>query len=282
MPKGFTYSVLQYKHNLVLGERINIGILFHFSIDNTFEFVSGNAHRVKSIYPDFNNSLFNSFFKAIDGNLKSKIDLFNSEYDGVNFESFIHKNIFSKDASGLVFAKPVSVPLFSADKEVIIKEYSKLLLPGINTEKHTTFRHNESYLVRRFSEYIINENSEIEKKLKKNIKVKTKYLSLNFNLGWDLNKKNYLKPISFDLTEPKAIQTKAASYYGFISQLNELSSSNKHQFHFLIAKPQDKSFYSDFENAYDFLYSVKKQNRFIFENEIKDFSDELVLKFSTN
>jgi hypothetical protein len=282
MSNDFTYSILQYKHNLVLGENINIGVLFYFSKDNSFEFVSGDISRAKAIYLDFDTALYNSYFKVINQNLLRKIDLFYNEYDGKNLSSFIHKNIFSKDASGLVFSEPIQVPNVFKDKETAINEYSRLLLPGVNTEKPIKTRHSESYLVRKFSNYIFNDNTELEKRVKKNVKIKTKFLDLNFNFSWDNDIKNYLKPISFDLTEPTLFQTKAASYYGILSQLNELQRKNDFQFNFIIARPQDKTYANEFENALDFLSSVKNKNNFIYENQLEEYSNELISKLSSN
>jgi hypothetical protein len=61
MSNYFTYSVLQYKHSLALGEILNVGILFYFPDDGCFEFINGDGSRVKSVYPDFDNSLFNGY-----------------------------------------------------------------------------------------------------------------------------------------------------------------------------------------------------------------------------
>ncbi len=62
MSNYFIYSVLQYKHSLALGEILNVGILFYFPADVKFEFVTCDATRAKLIYPDFNNSLYGSYF----------------------------------------------------------------------------------------------------------------------------------------------------------------------------------------------------------------------------
>lgn len=53
MVKQLTYNILQYKHSQLPGEALNVGILFFFGPEETPHFVTGNFHRVKAAYADF-------------------------------------------------------------------------------------------------------------------------------------------------------------------------------------------------------------------------------------
>src|ERR1035437_8388407 len=106
MSNYFTSSVLQYKHSLVLGEVLNVSMLFYFHEENRFEFVKGDGYRAKAIYPDFDNSLFNGYIRNITTRVKDHVDLFNLKSDKPDFASYIHQFIFAEDAAGLVFSNP--------------------------------------------------------------------------------------------------------------------------------------------------------------------------------
>ena len=64
MNKVLTYSILQYKHSLLLGEAINIGVLFYFPEENHLEFAYGTSTRARAIYEDFDTTLFNSLISG--------------------------------------------------------------------------------------------------------------------------------------------------------------------------------------------------------------------------
>jgi len=276
MNNYFIYSILQYKHNLALGEYLNVGILFCFPENNTFEFVSGDATRAKAIYPDFNTPLFNSYFKAIDKKLKKHIDLFSGQPGNSDFAAYIHKNILAEDAAGLIFREPVQVKNVFSDQSKAIEEYSKILLPGINVSKPKIEKHNDSYIIKTFTNYILGQNKLIDDKLSKNVSLKTSHFNIKFDLSWKNSTKNYLKPISFDFSEESAIQNKAAIFYSYITELNNLNSSKKYRFDFLIAKPQESSFLSAYDNAVDLLDSAKGNKQLIIEDQIENYSQEVI------
>jgi hypothetical protein len=136
MPTPFTYSILQYRHSLVLGEAINVGILFQFPDEEKFEFVSGNAYRLKAIYPDFDQSVYNYLIKSIEKKLKQdNSDLFKFSNSKSNLKEYIHTSLLSEDASVLQFREPIKVlsnkDNFGQDDRIekIVDEFSKLLLP---------------------------------------------------------------------------------------------------------------------------------------------------------
>lgn len=134
MSKYFIYSVLQYKHSLSLKEILNVGVLFYFPEEQKIEFVSGGFSRVKGAYPMVNTHLLKSYIKEIEIKLTQQIDLFFNSPSKDDFLSYIHKHIFAIAGSGLVFANPESVQ-WDFPSDLAIREYSKLLLPGINTTK---------------------------------------------------------------------------------------------------------------------------------------------------
>lgn len=271
MTKQFTYSILQYKHNLILGEVLNVGILFYFPLENKFEFVKGDGYRAKSIYPDFDNSVFNTYLKTITNKVKHHVDLFNEHFDKGDFSKYIHQHILAEDASGLIFKEPVSISNNYIDISYAIEEYSKLLLPGIITDKPSVIKHNENFILRTFSGYIFEKNKELEKKFTKNEVVKTKHFTIKFDLSWNKGTHNLIKPLSFDLSDEISIQHKAAIIYSQLVDLAEYAKNKNARFDILIARPQH-GLTREFANAIDFIDSVKINKNLITDDNWESYS----------
>lgn len=281
MNKYIIYSILQYKHNLSLGEILNVGILFYFPEEKQFEFSHGDATRLKAVYPDFNSSLFSAYIRNIKDNIKNAIDLFAGYPLNNDFTDFIHKKILAVDAAGLVFSEPNQAINVFKDRETTVSEFAKLFLPGIDVEGPTRIRHNEEYLVRKFKRYF--ENDKIEKHLTKDEIIKTKFFTHKFEYSWsDKITKNFIKPVSFDLLEEYSIQSKAALHFGYLNDLNEYSKSKNFRFDLLIAKPQDKSLTNAYQNALDYIDSAKGPKKLVFENKIGEYTDEILSELNFN
>ncbi len=272
MNNFFTYSILQYKHSLVLGESINVGILFHFAEENIFQFVKGDGYRAKAIYPDFNNSLFNGYIRNITDKVKNHVDLFNQQSDKINFEEYIHKFIFAEDAAGLIFSDAVKVRNVFKSPHSAITEYSKLLLPGISTEKPLIQRHNENFILTTFRGYLQDRDRSVEKKFEKNKYIQTKNFNIKFELAY-LNKTNrFIKPLSFDLSDELSIQNKAAITYCHLNDLVDFARKNNASFDFLIAEPQNIEFRRDFQNALDYISNSIAPKKLITQDKWEEYT----------
>jgi hypothetical protein len=282
MTNYFIYSVLQYKHSLTLGESLNVGILFYFPVENIFEFVSGEGSRAKAIYPDFDNTLFNGYLKAIIARVKKHIDLFNEKPIDSDFAKYVHANILAEDAAGLIFREPVHIKNVFVDRNKAIEEFSKILLPGINTAKPAIIKHNEIYIIKKFNGYILRQDKTLESRFNKNEMIKTKHFNIKFDLSWQQRTHNYIKPISFDFTDEASFQTKAAIFYSYITDLAEYAKANKARFDFLIAKPQVTSFNRAYENALDFLNSAKAPKQLITEDQLEMYSQNVLSDLAVN
>ena len=260
MSTYFTYSILQYKHNLVLGEVLNVGILFHFPLESRFEFVKGDGYRAKAIYPDFDNFLFNAYIRNITNRIKKHVTIFNTQIDKSDFAQYIHQKILAEDAAGLIFKTPVQVQFQYDTLQNVVDEYSKLLLPGINTDKPTVVKHNDQYIIKTFQGYFQDRFKDIEKKIIRNKNIKTKHFDIKFDWSFERGVQYLIKPLSFDLTDEGSIQTKAAVAFSHLLELKEYAKSTKSTFDLLISQPQNEDYKREYENAIDLVDSIKACN----------------------
>lgn len=273
MNNYFIYSILQYEHSIALGESLNIGILFYFIEDNSFEFVAGDISRIKAIYSDFSTNLYQSYFKMIEKKLKKEFNLSTRIMKEESFSAFIHQHILAKDAAGLVFRKPVQVKNVFGSKQTAVNEYTKLFLPQLTITKPKLERHNENYIFKRFNSCLLSHNERIKDQLVYNKQIKTPHFNITFNLYWEKSSANYVKPISFDYSEENLIMNKAAMFYSYLSDLSNIKDSC---FNFLISKPQNQSFDNIYQNALDFIHSAKGEQKLIFEDEFENFSQVII------
>lgn len=276
MNKHFTYSILQYRHSLITREAINVGVLFAFFEENKIEFTFGNAHRVRSIYLDFDPSIFNASLKYIQDKLKSESDnlLFNDLDLKHNFSSFINGKLLNEDSTALKFTEPINAVAIS-DKQTTINRYTKLLLNGIDTRKEEVVRHNEAFLLRKYTGYLFGKDKLIEKKVVRNVPIHYNNVNIKFDLSWQNGTTNLVKPISFDLKELHDIQNKSAQYFGYFTLLSDYAAEQNCRFDLLVAKPRGgKKLVSEYRKAIDTLKKIDANKRIIEEDELKTYSEE--------
>ncbi len=275
MNTHFTYSVLQYRHSIASAELLNVAILFYFQESDQFEFSVGNIHRIKTVYPDLNFSLFNAYVKAIKTKSNTHVNAFSSNANKSDFAKYVHQYILPEDAAGFVFDTPKQVKNVFASPAEAIDSYAKLLLPDFNPGKSGATKHNESYILKTFTTSLFLGHSYLEEKFTKNVVVHTKNLKLNFDLSWQNGTHNLIKPISFDLQDELSIQAKAATFVGYLTQLESYAQTNNVRFDFLISKPQSTKFTNSYENAIELLnWNHNPFKQIITEEKWDDYSSK--------
>jgi hypothetical protein len=275
MNNTFIYSILQYKHSLLLREAVNVGILFYFPTIDQFHFVSGNHQRVRAIYPEFDSPSYNSIIKSIELKLKNYSSLFANKFGkSSSLKEYIDNNLLNEDATVLQFSDPItSVDIYNEAKETV-KKFSKLLLPGIVTEDETIIKHNENFLVNKYWGYILEKDRLAENKITRNKIITYNKIELQFDFLWHKATTNLVKPISFDLKQKQDIQNKSAQYFGYLTLLQPYAQQHNYRFDLLIGQPQEKELYGYYEDAVKRIRKAKSPKRIILENELLSYSEE--------
>lgn len=277
MNRFITYSILQYKHSLVLGEAINIGILFYFPDNKHLEFAFSNNTRVKSIYDDFDASLFNSLISTIKAKLKTQNDLFKSSDLEIGLKEYIHNHVLAETESSLQFTEPVITKNTFNNTHDAVNFYSSKLLPGLITESPTTIRHNESFILKSYIGYLFRKNkAEIENKLHRNIEIESEGFTWKFEYGWKANTLNLVKPVSFDLENNQGIQYKSVQLYGYLSLFKSHALRNSNRFDLLISEPQNRNLFKAYDNVIHVLETLDVPKRIIPQADWECYSKETI------
>ncbi len=273
----FSYQILKYKSSIVAGEAVNVAVLFYFSKVNHFELVKGDLKRPKSIFPDFDSKLVNHYLDIIQDRIEEKKLNFSKAPDEKSIQQYVHENILAVDAAGLVFDSPVKVTEGLDSIASTLSTYSQLLLPGLTHPKKIKVQHNEKFIITQYLNNITSQKEEIEEKLIRNKTIETNTVSLKFDVAWKNGTLNHVKPISFDLNQPKDIQNKATQFFGYVYQLADYAKINSSRFDFLVSKPQNKELIRDYENALDILdFDKTLPKRIITEDKLEEYSQETV------
>ena len=181
----------------------------------------------------------------------------------------------NEDSTVLQFSEVYSViHVFETDQKAI-ESYVKLILPWIKTEAtQQPIKHSESYLLKKFTEFIFRKGESIKNKLIVNKVIETKEISIKFDLGWQNGSLNLIKPISFDLGEAQAIQNKSVVHLGYLTLLENIAKSENIRFDFLVGKPQNASLNHAYTKALEILHEAKSPKRIITEEKLKNYSEE--------
>ena len=284
MSNHIFYSVLQYKHSIVAGEALNVGILFLFPKKSEIKFVVGNLQRIKILYPEFETNLP----VKINKNINRKIAKIHSEVNSLfsdrviysvntedSLKDYIKKYIFLEDSTSLQFSEPFTAVDVFNNIDKTIQEYSKVLLPEIE-EKKLLNKHNEKYIIQQFAEQLIKKNIVIDHRFIKNKVIKTTGIDLTFDYAWQNGTTHLIKPISFDLKEERDIQKKSVEFYGYFNLLDEYAKINHITFDLLLWKPQDEKLFKSYQNAIDIINKSKSPKKIFTENNLSEYIDYTV------
>lgn len=276
MNKQLIYSILQYKHSPVLGEAINVGVLFYFPDEKRkLHFHITDATRIKPIYSDFDARYFNSILKLIRNNVEHySDDIYAAKLLNDNFKDFIHTYLLKNDDSSLQFSELFSVINVYSDIQKAVNEFINLLLPLTLRKDVQIVKHNESFIIKKFKARLFAKNKDLEEKVTKNYVVKTEEFSFKFEYAWQNGSLNLIHPLSFDLTDIQAIQRKTAEYCTYLTWLNNYTKINNGRIDLLLAKPQESNLLNAYNKSFKLLNSIDTNKQLIPFEQIDDYSDK--------
>jgi hypothetical protein len=276
----FTYSLLQYRHSLVLNEAVNIGIFFVFPDDRKIDFIYDESNRVRCLYDNFDSIIFNATLKYIASKASKKTfnlidDL--STIEGI--KAYINTHLLPEDSSSLQFSE-VKNAVNVYGREKTINEFSKLLLPGINTKVVSQNKKDEAYIIKTFKTFLTEKDRLIENKIWRNRIVNDNKVEIKFEISWENKTTHLVKPISFDLKDKLDIQNKATQNLGSLSLLAKYAEKTNSSFDLLVTEPQEERLLDNYLNALEILKASPSPIAIISENKLKTYSEEAVIEIN--
>lgn len=279
MKNQLFYTILRYKHGLVLGESLNAGILFFDPKNQQFFFEKGDLKRIGGAYPDLKINFLKTHLGVLERNIKKNQSVYSLERNGTTLDKFISKEILFSDAAGLTFDTIEEIPLSEKSTFESTKEYLKqLFLVGLGSEHSDRKRRNEEFILGEVYSILRNSDRDYESKIEKNKAVKTDLIDFSFDFYWKSLNSHFAKAISLDLEQPLLIQNKALQLFGALEQFKaqDLFLEKGPIIDLLVSKPQIHSNFKEFDRAIKIIDSANVPHAIHLEDDWKSYISELV------
>jgi hypothetical protein len=275
MNKQLIYSILQYKHSPVLGEAINVGVLFYFpDEEKKIHLHITDASRIKPIYKDFDPNYFKALLKIIDTNIdRYSGDLLAENLLNNSLKDFINSYLLKEDDTVLQFTELFTALNVFSSVEKAIEEYTRLLLPLSLKKETEIIKYNETFIIRKFKTKLLSYHEDLIERVQKDYKVEVDELSFKFDIAWQNGSLNLVHPLSFDLQDIQAIQRKTAEYCSYLSWLNKYTKENNCRIDLLLARPQESKLQNSYNKSIKLLEAIDSNKMIVDFEEIDDYTD---------
>lgn len=279
MKNQLFYTILRYKHGLVLGESLNAGILFFDPKSRQLFFERGDLKRIAASYQGININFLKTHIGILEHNIKKVGRGFSYHFETQNLERFIVKEILFSDAAGLTFDVIEEVPLSEKSTFESTKEYLKqLFLIGLGSNLSDRRKRNEDYILGEVYRILKKGDRDFESKIERHKTVRTSLIDFNFDFYWKSLESHFAKAVSLDLEQSTLIQNKALQLYGALEQIKiqDLFSAQDSTIDILVSKPQIQSNFKEFDKALQIIDSVTIPHKIHLEDHWKGYIGELV------
>lgn len=284
----YKYCLLKYKHNAFIDESINIGVLIYFSNSSKFSFFySKNLSRIKYIYENVPEKTIKEYLKQIDIQTK-RLSNINSDFfhsiEITDFKGFISKYLLPLDSSSLQFLNFKHEIQYEFENKFIENLLvNKFLIEDI---RHISNQPKEPKLLHKYYSNLKNLDFEKinqkEKRFYVDYKLKNETGNIfTFDYAWQNGSLNLVKPISFDLKEPKSIAEKAYKNLGQFIDLENNAKDKNLRFDLILGRPTSKLLFKEYDHAIKLLEKIKYA-KLIEEDEIVEYAKKTTLEITKN
>lgn len=253
MKNTLAYSILKYSHSKILGEELNVGILFVFPENGIIEFYSPtNLQRLVKSYPDIDVKLIASYLDSFNSRSKKLSSVLHSY--SLDLNKLIYEQFIIHDSSALQFTK-FKFALFDGDLEITKAQYKQLFLGMYQLKKNENQpKLNDHSISNVCKNIIISKRPDISEFLKTDkVLLENKSVKLKTDFYWQNGTTNFVKGITFDLSKADEIIKKSLLIGNQLNYLSEKIISSNARVDLLLAKPSNKNLTSTYLEAIDIL-----------------------------
>jgi hypothetical protein len=273
----FQYCLLQYRHDLVTGEFLNVGLALYSKPYNYFNArLLTKYRRISCTFPGMDGEFYKKYMTylqlrldAIKNKIKSEQLLVFDEWPN-KIEDLVSK-VLPVDDSSIYFDTPRGGVAKDLDK-IFDELYSRLVERYLSENERSTRMDDDVWNVYRQPLLDYNVLPHLER-----YTVETSDDEIEFHHGWKNGRWNILQPLSFDLSSPTYIKKKAREWLGTTIVLDK--SKELSHLYLLLGKPSNQQ--SDLIKAYNQtkdILNVKPANfrlAIIEEDAASDFAKEI-------
>jgi hypothetical protein len=285
MKNIFKYSLLKYIHSDLLGESLNIGILFIFEKERQLIFKYPNNYaRIRAAYgSNFSDSIVNGTLRGILKQIPGFNKVWGQSPSGQQSIDFMfagNNNItdrfLHKDSTVLRF-DDVRASVSYGEPEQMASDFYKLYFSHYDEHVEGHNRHDEEYISKNIKTLLQKGNPEYHQHIRKNAIIEVPLLpegEFEFDFSWKNEVIHYVKPIGFDFQDSKSINQKAATYFGYLSAIAEEIGNNSVDV--VTATPQNKALWKSFDKAVEMIDSVNIKKNIILQKQYQSYAEEIL------
>lgn len=277
MTNSITYSILKYSHSKILGEELNIGILFVIPEEGIIEFrYPSRLSRISRTYPNASLGLIKDYLKSFDKiskKLSGKINLYS-----FNLNDILDEHYVITDDSALQFTKFHYSLYYEKSKEEVFDKYFNIFLnPYENLSKSDVKKTTDSDIVKKFTSLVLDVDPSIKDYLMKDRNIIShNHIRFKTDFYWKNGTTNYVKGVSFDLNTEQSIIDKSLLIENQLNYVNgEISDSNS-RVDLLISKPKNPEFRDTYLEALDILQNANTNKDIIKNGEINSYAEKVI------
>lgn len=265
---AFEYTVLQYCHDVITGELVNVGVLLHHPVTGVIAHkISSKYGRLRKIFPDLDSSAFKASIGAIERGLKKQQT---SDDDALlaplnSAEAIARKSLVQDDSSfqwgatGTVFGDDIHAEMDRLVRRFITWHEAEDLKKKTDSDVWKPVR--EKLAAR-----------SIEDRLQP-AKLRSAVAEVTFEHSWKNGALHCYQPLSFDLASPENINDKVARWSGHLYHLNEAEADFKP--YFIVGEPSDVSLAQTFNQAIEALKNAPTKPTIFQESELDELVDSI-------
>lgn len=233
----FQYSILRYRHDLITGEYLNVGLALYSSGVNYFKVKLLNRYRrITTTFPKADGDFLKSYLEHLQFEFDTLTDKFESQQPVLlpemrgpyTLEGLLNK-ILPHDDSAIFFEKPISGLVEDLDR-FFDDLYERLVMHYIDTHDRETRSDEEVWGVYRTS---LSRSSVLSRLQEHTVRVAVD--EIKFDHAWKNGKWKILQPVSFDLKNPTTIKKKAREWVGTTYILG--TAKDLSELYFLLGAP---------------------------------------------
>lgn len=233
---AFQYSILHYRHDLVTGEFLNVGLAMYCP-DPAFLNVRilTKYRRVSRTFPGVDGDFFRKYMDHLQLLFDVKAREINSgQMPLIKYPQALEEllnTVLPHDDSSVFFGS-VKYGMTPDVERTFEGLYARMIEYYVSEQEKSTRNDDEVWNVYRQSLV----DRKIISKLSSHV-VRTQYDELQFDHTWQNGRWNILQPLSFDLSVPTNIRKKAREWRGAIRSLDE--SGQLASLYLLLGRPVD-------------------------------------------
>lgn len=266
----YSYTVLQYVHDVVTGERVNVGIIMFAPASRMLSVrVRTTIGRFRGLYPDLNREAFTAAMHAAE---RSVLALGRSlEQGGLLFAHgdavAIAGRALPSDDSSLRWSSPAGTGLTDDISETAERLFKRYVSQYDALSSH---RRSDEDIWRPVRQKLIDRDlsSLFEEKT-----ISGDVDEIVFKHAWKNGVWHVYEPVSFDLADADGIKTKAREWRGHLAAVAD-GATDKFKPHFIVGAPARPELRGAYEAAIKILGKASAHPEIFEEDQV----DELVSK----